>query len=47
MPFLTANQPAEKICMPVYFSDDPLPDKGRSTLNADTATCEIFTQMYI
>ncbi|KAK3557233.1 hypothetical protein QTP70_026107 [Hemibagrus guttatus] len=35
--FWITNQPAEKICMPVYLSDDPLPDK-RSTLNAYTTT---------
>lgn len=46
IPFLTANQPAEKICMPAYLSDDPLPEKRRSTLNADTTTCENFIQMF-
>ncbi|GAA6084635.1 transmembrane protein 182 [Tachysurus ichikawai] len=36
--FWITNQPAEKICMPAYLSDDPLPEKRRSTLNADTTT---------
>ncbi|KAG7326776.1 hypothetical protein KOW79_010177 [Hemibagrus wyckioides] len=40
--FWITNQPAEKICMPVYLSDDPLPDKGRSTLNADTTLHRTF-----
>ncbi|MCI4375670.1 hypothetical protein PGIGA_G00112700 [Pangasianodon gigas] len=36
--FWITNQPTEKICMPVYLSHDPLPEKRRSTLNTDTTT---------
>ncbi|KAM9482790.1 transmembrane protein 182 isoform 1-T1 [Clarias gariepinus] len=36
--FWITNQPTEKICMPVYLNQDPLPGKRRSTLNADTTT---------